>query len=433
MRKLAFLALLLFAGAAHGANVFVRAGASGANDGTDWTNAYTSFPTLSRGNVYYFADGSYSAPYPISTAESGSTTIELRKCTASDHGTETGYVSTYCDGQATLGTLYFTTGYFIVNGNTRNESSWNTASAYGFGSTGVGCNRLSDGACGDYITVKYVAISCGSSTCGRPIYLGGFASGTTGAYGWTFQRNYIYNSGEINLPGADNTTFEYNYQFQTYGKECIRGQVSTLNLVIRHSVFHDCCRDDHSPGEGCTAEVGVFRNQGDPDVDEFEGFRFYGNVIRKTISQHKTDNSVGVQAADCLIYNNTVYDNSSTGVGTLACESGSGSAVRNNIVYFPNGMTGGFTAATADNNSTYTSSPPFTNVSTGDFTLTGALAGVSLSSPYNVDVLGNTRGGDGTFDRGAYEYGSGSKLPGPGNIRWRPADAWPLWFAWWSR
>jgi hypothetical protein len=30
--------------------------------------------------------------------------------------------------------------------------------------------------------------------------------------------------------------------------------------------------------------------------------------------------------------------------------------------------------------------------------------GASLSSPYNTDFAGNTRGADGTWERGAYEF-----------------------------
>ena len=42
------------------ANRYVREAAAGANDGTDWTNAYTTLPaSLTRGDTYYVADGAY--------------------------------------------------------------------------------------------------------------------------------------------------------------------------------------------------------------------------------------------------------------------------------------------------------------------------------------------------------------------------------------
>ena len=56
---------------------------------------------------------------------------------------------------------------------------------------------------------------------------------------------------------------------------------------------------------------------------------------------------------------------------------------------------------------------------TGDYRLaTGAVAscasttatcvGLTLASPYAQDLEGNTRGGDGTWDRGAYEFTAGN-------------------------
>lgn len=54
----------------------------------------------------------------------------------------------------------------------------------------------------------------------------------------------------------------------------------------------------------------------------------------------------------------------------------------------------------------------FTNYAGGDFTLSTATAsGLTLSSPYNLDPLGNIRGADGVFDRGAFEFVSGGPTP----------------------
>lgn len=39
--------------------------------------------------------------------------------------------------------------------------------------------------------------------------------------------------------------------------------------------------------------------------------------------------------------------------------------------------------------------------------------GVTLSAPYNLDLLGATRGADGTWDRGAYEFNTGAPPPKP--------------------
>lgn len=107
-----------------------------------------------------------------------------------------------------------------------------------------------------------------------------------------------------------------------------------------------------------------------------------------------------------VAYNNTIVDNM-TGNSGFRFFSTSGSIARNNILYQTGGASQAMEVETANNNSLYTSSPPFLNPG-GDFRLSGALAGASLSSTYNQDMLGSTRGSDGVWDRGAYEYNSGS-------------------------
>jgi hypothetical protein len=151
--------------------------------------------------------------------------------------------------------------------------------------------------------------------------------------------------------------------------------------------------------------VGLFANVG--DTPQFEGFRAYGNIVFKAMDQHKTDATLFAQANDCLMYNNSIYDDSDTGQAKLACNSGQGT-IANNILYRPNGIAGGCVAGTCSNNTDQTTNPGFTDIVTGDFSLTGAVAGLALSSPYNYDMLGTLRGEDGVFDRGALEYVSGA-------------------------
>ncbi len=96
----------------------VRADATGANDGSNWTNAYTELPDdLERGSTYYIASGTYSS-YTFDDAVSGSLYITIKKATITNHGIETGWDNSYEDGEVVLGTLKFTADYFI--GRTRN-------------------------------------------------------------------------------------------------------------------------------------------------------------------------------------------------------------------------------------------------------------------------------------------------------------------------
>ena len=83
---------------------YVRAGATGANNGSDWNNAYSNLPgSLTRGRTYYIAGGSYAA-HTFADAESGTNQIVIKKATVADHGTSTGWQDSYASAQAVLGT-----------------------------------------------------------------------------------------------------------------------------------------------------------------------------------------------------------------------------------------------------------------------------------------------------------------------------------------
>ena len=189
MKRLLIL-LLALCGGAQAANHYIRDGGTASTGGTgactNWNtaNACDALPaTLVSGDTYYFADGTYSS------WSGGGGAIEvpvtIKKCSASDHGTETGYVATYCDGQAVYSGQFNLGGGAsgtIIDGAYRNETDWGDTNAYGFRSNGVYSNRLSSGACADNITVKYLNVgltdntTVGGSVEDQPIYLGGFVS-----------------------------------------------------------------------------------------------------------------------------------------------------------------------------------------------------------------------------------------------------------------
>jgi hypothetical protein len=62
--------------------------------------------------------------------------------------------------------------------------------------------------------------------------------------------------------------------------------------------------------------------------------------------------------------------------------------------------------------------PNFKDYTNNDFSLTQALAGVALGAGFNLDILGKTRGADGVWDMGAYEFGGAATvLQAPTNLR----------------
>jgi hypothetical protein len=58
------------------------------------------------------------------------------------------------------------------------------------------------------------------------------------------------------------------------------------------------------------------------------------------------------------------------------------------------------------------STNPFVNSAAGNFRTAAATdAGIALAAPYNVDMDAHTRGADGVWDRGAFEFVGGVVTP----------------------
>lgn len=89
--------LIVFCSAA--ATFYVRGGASGANNGSDWTNAWSSmaginYSAINAGDVIYIAGGTYGALNVIkSGAPSGP--ITFKRATRPEHGTTAGWADSY--------------------------------------------------------------------------------------------------------------------------------------------------------------------------------------------------------------------------------------------------------------------------------------------------------------------------------------------------
>lgn len=263
--------LLLVCVPAYAANHYVREGAEGNNDGTDWTNAWTSLPvTLTRGDTYYIADGQY-PQYVFNDAESDSTYIYIYKATESAHGTETGWDSGYGDGQAifdvaatyTSTTIQFETGYWVFSGVATSDPS--DSSTYGFKINNnawvlgdaprsylLGCPRLGKQALQiDHITVSYVAfcnpgyelaIERGYDAGGVcAIYSNSSYDGTN----FVFSHNYFWGSSSTISMGNWETgsVIEYNWFDGNWSGGGHHGQqISTDKcnyIILRNNVFRD--------------------------------------------------------------------------------------------------------------------------------------------------------------------------------------------------
>lgn len=433
-----FMLLLPLAG--RSANKYLRQGASGAANGNNWTDAYTTWSAAqsgaSRGDTIYVADTSSSlGSVTFDKATSGTTLLTVKKATVADHGTSTGWSDAYGDGQAEWGEIGVYSDYWVIDGQTRNESNWQSGSEYGFKAAAVtSIDDLSSLFAANHVTVKHVTAGGAEGTTltgsepDTAYKLSGFRALATD---WTFTRCRGHNIAHYavwHMNGTDSVTIEYCSLDNSWGKEAIRGQIAFKNGVIRFNQFINA-GGTASP-DACTAEIALW----DGSSGTFDNNKIYGNIFWRsrggsdfntggTIVVGGNNNSggdawAGSPANNTLIYNNTIAGiqgtesgGTSTG-GRILVNGGTGNEVRNTLWYDING-TPGASANTTSNNGEE-SSNPFVNYATGNFHLSAGIAGTSLSSPYNLDMEGTTRGGDGTFDRGALEYGSGADTNAPG-------------------
>lgn len=244
--------MMVFPISVFAANHYILQGGTG--NGTTWSNALNDLPdTLVRGDTYYIADGTYSK-HIFNDAESGTTYITIKKATASDHGTGTGWQSSYGDGQAVfMGLMNFTKGYYIWDGMTGSGSNY---SSYGFKIIPSSCSAeqylMGIPAMGystsqvDHINVSHTAmITCGkgdgtyTQVCIYSLARDGYASSDI-----TISNNYLSNgSSNIIVRQARNWTIRDNYFNGNWSSSVNHGQQispgNTSNFFIYNNIFKD--------------------------------------------------------------------------------------------------------------------------------------------------------------------------------------------------
>lgn len=426
MRFAAFILLLSLP--SFGATYYVRDGGTGASPASSWAGAYdqlTSAETAaSRGDTIYIADGTYNG-VTFNTAASSTTRITIKKATVADHGTETGWDNTYGDGQAVCGSFVFSTDYWTIDGVSRNESDWFAGSSYGIRTTQIFARNIDAETGGDHLIFNYIDV--GSRTYSQTfasgdgdeaVYLGGFSARI---FDITISRCFLHNGGFIQMAGVDGITVEYTALAAGYAKESIRGQVVAKNGIIRYCLFYNASQTnpDDDPPQGSTADIAIW-DDGSSGQTSFDNWQIYGNVIWNDKSIGHSGGVIivggngsswaGSSASNVKIYNNTIVGiQGAFTPAHILINGGTGNEVRNNLWYDC------FSTPTASPNTSNNGeavSDPFVNYAGFDFHLTAGIAGTSISSPYDTDLDGVTRGADGTFDRGAFEFEAEPTPPG---------------------
>lgn len=430
---------------------YLDAAAVGSDNGTSYTNAWRTLAQAeagaTRGQTVCVTDGTYSGAVTFNTANSGTTYITFVKATVADHGTETGWADTKGDGEATFtGVWTFDTSYWDMDGAIGGgpgdsvddwPTSWQTGHGFNL-STGANTYNVllcdtDDNKSQDGLRFRHIKFTNGTSLTYTGTQSAGiFRVETTGCSWDDIIVEYAYVPPAMNVPfhvwGSNNWTIQYSY-FDENGN----GNDGNFHREFWSAINNDnwVIRWNYFKGINNTGVIG-YVNEGDAAT----GIEIYGNLF----TWGSGDQVPGfflesdVNLTNWRVFNNTVVGwNDSWGCPGLNAVGGlTGSIGRNNIVAHHDVNFGGCTfdwgteshdgfysiihqgttdvtanyAAASTNAQTFGSSP-FTNYPT-DLSLVGATtAGSSSDSPAgnSVDMFGCTRGGDGTWDRGALEFG----------------------------
>ena len=445
MKTAIIASLLVFALAAQGQTYYVNAAASGNGSGADWGNAYTDLPaSLQRGATYYVAAGNYGSHF-FNDAVSGTSLITIKKATVSDHGTTNGWLVAYANQAVFVAPLKFRTSYYIFNGQVRNESNWFAATNYGFSVVnatgdysqsikvgGLDANGAYDwgGAPGaNYIQISYTAViaqilpSSGAAVRSYQIDL----ESTTATTGFIASHCLVMNgNNHFFLRSSNGSRVEYCgatgalCDANNHG-EIVNLYYNTPNAVVCYNIF----KNNFSPGYGASGSNPFYAGTAVIALVTSTNCAIYGNLFW---SNACTDAVLGWNGPNnsyltynTMFCNNTIVDGwGSQGVNLPQPTSGTqtgGNIAENNIWY---NSPVSFASCTHDYNATSASSAIsgeshsqaglassiFVNYAGGDFRLAVPTSpGLALPAPYNTDMKGNVRGSDGTWDRGAYEYG----------------------------
>ncbi len=477
-------------------NRYILAGSSGTQAATgcsDWTttNACPDLPSsLNRGDLYYVAGGTY-GQHVFSDADSGTTIIEIRAATITDHGTSTGWLNTLqgaanfvASGSGTPNNAIFEfrKDYYLINGNGVRNADWQggylihvndnnhlapeASVMIGLSPGGsVGAGTFVHDIVLDYVELEgthqatdTTPINCCSNVL-ESLCVGMLRHSLVHDGGNTLmfikgKHDSLLNNG-TGLCNASSTgaqwIIEYSYFFRNYsssakhgeGAECDEGQYCTF----RYNWFRDITGTAYiATPSGCGRTTCNIDNQWD----------IYGNILQEKNSFSDNGVPCGVGGAFQVfdvVFNGPVkfYNNTMVNINSSICPNNSvaggifvqqtsptadlkgGLIVQNNLWYNNDSFTAVNSCSTCSSlvwdHNAYFAQPitdtdpnaqivaatnPFVSSGTDNFRLAAAtLGGVTLASPFNTDMDGTTRGVDGVWDRGAFEFDSGKRPPLP--------------------
>jgi hypothetical protein len=426
MIKNTLLCLFWLCSVALSANFYVRpnGGAYGTETGGDWTNAFDGFSDInwagvSAGDTIWVSGGTYTQSLTPAASGSSGNPIAIRRARTD---------ATECTGAAGWNVAFDATITHDSAEIALNSFNWLTFS---------GATTASGGAIGWHITwagdfegagLSYVGASTASNIVvewvemegpgnvtytgdGRGVDATPFSAATNltirrcEIHGWESAMYFAGITGVIvehceayDIRAVNSATFHPNLAFIQ----------SSNGIIFRWNYFHGYI------GEG------LFWTNNDDDATSPQ---VYGNIFSGTAIGGTSTKCIQVDLTGTmtgmLVLNNTFDDCYNIIAGDATFTS---CIARNNLV--SRNQSGGgnpFGSFTNSNTLVTTDAGVFIDRAGSDFNIVGTVgagfardAGTDLSGNFTLDFAGNTYGGDGTWDVGAYEFSDGGPGPDPG-------------------
>lgn len=413
---------------------FIRSDASGTNDGNDWANAWTDLPSsFIRGDTYYVADGIYGG-HRFNTAESGSQYIYVKKAIELDHGTSIGWQFSYGDGRAQFGSLIFETGYWDFDGQVGGgPGSWDSGHGFYIPLTGGSLRCISfETHAPEHIKIRHTEMegsgfNLGDGVRGDGIYDNGLSVHSGNYVGYCYFHDF--NRTALLWYRAKQGIIEYNYMYRI-GNLAGNPHSEAMSINYGTTSADTYIRYNYIKTIYGTGFIVIKASvQGD--------YKIYGNLFVQEsagVGNGIVVNTSGDTNTDMLVYNNTFVrkEGGNTGGSIVSWYNGDATNKAYNNIYYNLSRTNIWgtghdynlydgTVNGESNGQNWTGGTSlFTDYSNNDFTLSQATNNGKddLGSPYDQDMYENTRGLDGVWDIGAFEWPEGGhRINSPKNLR----------------
>ena len=399
-------ASFVLASAASAATFYVRAGATGANNGSDWANAWSSVSavrnaSLAAGDTVYVAAGTYGA-LTVNRSGAAGSPITIKRATGATHGTDTGWSSGY-DGKVVLDGNGDLCAICIGDSNQANYITVDGATRYGIVAKNAyhGVRTRGPSSMAHNLTLRYLDI--GDAGAGKMQEDGIQGAGNN----LVLEKSYIHDNDDISTHGdgiqwfeGDNVTMRYNV-FKNNGQQMMLTETAwgsdyVTNLNVYYNVFYN---------RGGAHYNGISKKLCPPSGQ----WKFYNNTwdLEAASSGYEDELFSGAGSCKAMVFANNAV---------IYSRAGSLSALTHNNNAFDNSSPYGvISIPSSETGAVVVGDLGLTNVSAADYhpTSSSPLIGRGVNVGLTVDFDGKPVASTPTI--GAFEPGtaSGTQPPAP--------------------